>query len=357
LRKVFFSGVSFWEINMIYRKEFVMKKLLMFMALFLLVSLSIGGCSPKEEASVHLAVEFVDHAASAHIARSQGWFEAEGLNVSAFDNYMTGMALAAALTKGDVNAAYICLIPAICAYSNGNVPLKVVAGTHKYGYGLLVDPAKIKTVHDLENPGIRIGCPREGSPNDALLHKMIEKYNLDKDKILSNIRRMDPSVVLMALKMGQLDAGFCCEQFPTMGEELGFQELLTAQDLWPEMQGSVLVVTDDLINNHPEIVAKLVKVTERGIQYIHQHPEDAAIITAGELSIVGNKFLPVDITDKTNQLEIAPEAILKSLTTKMECTTDIDPKIVQETIDYLAKLGSIKSSFPAEDILDLRFLK
>ena len=41
----------------------------------------------------------------------------------------------------------------------------------------------------------------------------------------------------------------------------------------------------------------------------------------------------------------------------MICTTDIDPEMVQETIDYLAELGSIRSSFPAENILDLRFLK
>ncbi len=360
LRKVFFSNMPFWEIRKLMKKGIFMKKLLIVVVSLMLILPLFGGCSSSEKTSaypVHLAVEFVDHAASAHIARSQGWFEAEGLNVTAFDNYMTGMAMAAALSKGEINAAYICLTPAICAYANAAVPIKVVAGTHKYGYGLLVDPAKIKTVKDLENPGIRIGCPREGSPNDPLLHKMIEEYNLDEEKILSSVRRMSPSDVLMALNMGQLDAGFCCEQYPTMGEALGFKELLTAEDLWPEMQGSVLVVTEDLLNNHPEIVEKLVKITERGIQYILDHPEEAAEIVAGELSLVGREIMPIDIGDKTDQLEITPEAILMSLTTKMICTTDIDPSIVQENIDYLVKLGSIKSSFPAEDILDLRFLK
>ncbi len=219
--------------------------------------------------AIGMAVEFVDHAASAHIAKNKGWFKAEGLNLTAFDNYITGMALAAALTRGDINVAYVCLIPAIGAYANGKVPLKVVAGTHKYGYGLLVDPKKIKTISDLQKSDIRIGCPREGSPPDALLHKMIDKYRFDKSRMLKKIRRMPPPKVLLALKMGQLDAGFCCEQFPTMGEELGFKVLLTAQDLWPDMQGSVLVVREDLIRDHPEIVKKLVNVTERGIQYIH----------------------------------------------------------------------------------------
>ncbi len=335
-----------------------MKRLLVLLLLGLLVLIPISGCAPeKEEASVHMAVEFVDHAASAHIARSKGWFRDEGLNVTAFDNYITGMALATALGRGDINVAYICLIPAINAYANGKVPIKVVAGTHTYGYGLLVDPEKVKTVKDLEKPDVRIGCSREGSPLDCLLHKMIEKYQLDEDKILGKVQRMSPPKVLMALKMGQLDAGFCCEQFPTMGEELGFKELLMAQDLWPEMQGSVLIVTDDLIRDHPEIVRKLVRVTQLGIRYIHEHPEDAATIVAGELTVVGKEVLPLKIGKIAAELEITPEAILRSLTTKMECATAIDPKIVQEEIDYLAELGYIKSSFKAEDILDLSFLE
>jgi NitT/TauT family transport system substrate-binding protein len=334
-----------------------MKKTLVLLLIGLMAIIPTGGCADREEVSVHMAVEFVDHAASAHIARSQGWFEAEGLNITTFDNYITGMALATALGTGDINAAYICLIPAICAYANGKVPLKVVAGTHTYGYGLLVDSDKIKTVNDLEKPDIRLGCPREGSPPDALLHKMIDKYQLDKDKILNKVQRMPPPKVLMALKMGQLDAGFCCEQFPTMGEELGFKELLTAEDLWPEMQGSVLIVTDDLIRDHPEVVRKLIKVTQRATQYIHQHPEDAAAIVAGELTVAGKEVLPLEIGKIAAELVITPEAILRSLTTKMECTTDINPAVVQQEIDYLAKLGYIKSSFNAEDILDLTFLE
>ena len=309
----------------------------------------------REKKRISMAVEFVDHAASAHIAKSKGWFQANGLDVTAFDNYITGMALAAALTRGDINVAYVCLIPAISAYANGKVPIKVVAGTHKYGYGLLVNPNKVKTIKDLEKPDIRIGCPREGAPPDCLLHKMIEKYHLNESRMLKKIRRMPSPKVLFALKMGQLDAGFCCEQFPTMGEELGFKILLTAQDVWPDMQGSVLVVKEDLLRDHLEIVRNLVKITEQGIQYIHEHPVDAAIIAAGALTVAGKKVLPLKIGKIASGLEITPQVILRSLTTRMECTTDIDPGQVQKSIDYMAKLCYIKW-FKAGDILDLRFL-
>jgi len=325
-----------------------------------LVALSIitfsSGCAPKHEASVHMAIEFVDHAACAYIARNEGWFEAEGLKVAAYESYTSGMALTTALGRGDINAAYVCLIPAICAYANGKVPLKVVAGTHKYGYGLLVDANRVLSVHDLERQDIRLGCPRDGSPADAVMHKMIDRYQLDENMIVDRVQRMSPPELLLALKMGHLDAVFCPEQYPSMGKELGFKILLKAKDVWPQMQGSVLIVTDELIKEHPEIVEKLVKVTEKGTRYIHEHPQDAAAIVAGELAVAETEILPLDIGNTAADLEITPAAILESLTTEMECTTSLDTAMVQEEIDYLAKLGYI-TSFNAEDILDLTFLE
>ncbi len=44
---------------------------------------------------------------------------------------MTGMALASAMARGDIEVAYICLVPAINVYANAEVPLKIVAGTLK----------------------------------------------------------------------------------------------------------------------------------------------------------------------------------------------------------------------------------
>lgn len=79
-----------------------MRRIFIFCLLGLLISISIGGCgAKKEEKSIRLAVEFVDHAACAYIAENQGWFESEGLKIKAFDNYITGMALASALSRAN----------------------------------------------------------------------------------------------------------------------------------------------------------------------------------------------------------------------------------------------------------------
>ena len=312
-----------------------------------------------------MAVEFMDHAACAYISQEKGWFEEEGLNLTAYESYVTGMALASALAREKsfnlacspssptIEVAYICLVPAINVYANGGVPIKIVAGTHKYGYGLVVDPAKIATVKDLEKPGIRLGCVREGGAVDVLMHKTIDNYNLDEDKILNNTRRMSPPKLVLAIKTGQLDAAFLPEQWATMTEELGFTMLLTSQDIWPDMQGSVLVVKQKLIDNHPEVVQKLVAVSQRATDWINEHPDEAAGVVARQLQAAGGDTEDAGVAA---QLEITPGVMLRSME-RLEYTTEINPEIVQSTIDYIAGLGYIKNSFNAKDILDLRFIK
>lgn len=322
----------------------------------LLLFIPIGGCAEKEEAPIGMAVEFNDHAASAYIAQDKGWFEEEGLELTAYESYVTGMALASALARGDIEVAYICLVPAINAYANAKIPIKIVAGTHKYGYGLVVDPDKVKTVHDLEKPGIRIGCVREGGAVDVLLNKTIDKYHLDEGKILDNIQRMNPPKQVVSIETGQLDAAFLPEHWATMAVEFGFDMLVQSQDVWPGMQGSVLVVREDRVNNHPEFVAKLVKVTQKATDWINKHPDEAAEVMVRQLQASGGKIFPAEAAELAAKLEISPGVLLRSMG-RLEYTTDIDPKLVQETIDYLVELGYIKESFSAEDILDLRYLQ
>jgi NitT/TauT family transport system substrate-binding protein len=295
-----------------------------------------------------MAVEFMDHAACAYISQDKGWFEEAGLNLTTYESYVTGMELAASLARDEIQVAYICLVPAVNVYANGGISIKIVAGTHNYGYGLVADPGKIKTVADLDYPGIRLGCVREGGAVDMLMQKTIDSYNLDEAKILGNTQRMSPPQLVLAVKTGQLDAAFLPEQWATMTEELGFTMLLTSQEIWPDMPGSMLVVKQNLIDTHPEIVRKLVNVSQRATAWINEHPEEAAEIVARQMQASSGN------TDTTG-LEITPEVMLQSMQ-RLEYTTEISPPAVQDVIDYIASLGYIKSSFSAADILDLSFI-
>ena len=315
-----------------------------------------SSCAGKESVPIGMAVEFMDHAASAYVSQYQGWFEEEGLNIDSYENYVTGMALASALGRGDIQAAYICLVPAINAYANAKVPIKIVAGTHKYGYGLVVDSNKVKSVQDLEKDGMRIGCVTEGGAVDVLLHKTIDKYNLHEDKVLNNIQRMNPPKQLLALQMGRLDAAFLPEQWATMAENFNYHMLLMSQEVWPKMQGSVLVVKTELLEDYPEIVRKLVKVTKKATDWINQNPEKAAEIVAHQLSLDGEYTLPAQIKDiDMSMVEFSTDTLLKSMH-RLDYNMDIDSATVQDTINFVAELGYIRDVFKVDEILDLRFL-
>jgi len=334
-----------------------MKKVfILLLILGLLVFASFSECAPLKSVPLGMAVEFTDHAACAYISQDKGWFEEEGLILTTYESYETGMALAAALARGDIQVAYMCLIPAINVYANAKVPIKIVAGTHKYGYGLVINPDKVKIIQDLEKSDIRIGCVREGGAVDVLLNKIVDKYNLKEEKIISNIRRMSPPKQILAIQSGQLDAAFLPEQWSTMAEEFGFRMLLMSQEVWPEMQGSVLVIKEELIKDHPEVVEKLVKISQKANDWINQHPQEAAEVVARQLQKAGGSLFPVEDADLVSKIEITAEVLLRSMN-RLEYTTDIDPVIVQEAIDYVAQLGYIKSSFKAEDILDLSFIE
>lgn len=332
-----------------------MKKLfIVFILLGILIFTSFGECTPEKEISLGMAVEFNDHAACAYISLDKGWFKEDGLDISSYESYATGMALASALARGDIQVAYMCLVPAINVFANAKVPIRIVTGTHKYGYGLVVNPEKIKNLKDLEEPGIHLGCVQEGGAVDVLLHKMMDKYNLNDKKIINNIQRMNPAKQILAIQTKQLEAAFLPEHWATLAIELGFNMLLTSQELWPEMQGSVLVIKEELIRDYPEIVEKLITISQKATGWINQYPRESAEILVRQLQVNGGDLLPKDIV-YNNQIKLSSDLLFSSMN-RLKYTTEINPSIVQETIDYIAQLGYIKRSFRAEDILDLSFI-
>ena len=320
--------------------------IVVFILLFLFPTFSYSG--------VKVAVEFNTHASSFYVAKRIGLLEKNHVQVSSYDSYVTGMALAASLRKG-IDAAYMCLIPAILAYANGGIKIKVVCGTHLYGYGLVVNPRVISSLKDLERKGVKIGCPREGSPNDCLLHRLVEKRGLDEKRVFSNVVRMPPPTAFMALKTGRIHAAFLPEPFPSLAAHEGFRKLVDARELWVGMQGSVLVVKDGLIKKSPLQVEGLVKSTVEAISWIKRNIHEASKIVSDFLSVEGGRVFPMFFRKEV--FSIPPSVVETSLTEGMVCTAFVDPEKVQEEIDYLYHLGYIKKPFDGRKMLFLKWCR
>ena len=278
--------------------------------------------------NIGMAVEFNDHAAAAWVALEKKWFRDVGLNVTSLATFRTGLQLAAAITRGDIDVAWACLGPIIMAYARG-VPLKIVCMAHLHGYALVAKP-EYESVEDLN--GKVIACPGPGSPCWLLLRMVMEKYNIE-----AVVRKMSPHTALNALLSGQIDAAALPEHYVTLAKLKGMRVLVRSQSIWPTMPGSVLVVKEEFLKRNPKAVKKLVEVTVRALNYINKHFEDSARIVA-------------------KKLNIPYEAALESMR-YLDYTYEIDLNEVQKYINLLVKYGAIDKPFNASDIVDTRFLK
>ena len=306
-----------------------------------------AGCNRTSEKPISIAVEFNNHAASAYVAHDKGWFEEEGLGLlPVFQVYDSGAAIAASLARGDIQIGYMGLTGAIMTHARG-VPIKVITGVHKYGYGLVINP-ELKGIEELQNK--TIGSLREGTVTDLLLNLMVDQYHLKN----ITIRRMGPAEEVIALVSGELDAALIPEQHATIAESRGFPMLIKSQDLWHGMQGDVLVVSAKLIRDNPDLVARLTEITQRATTWVNEHPDETAEIMAEQLQIAGKTLLSIEKTQTSMNFEVTPEIISRSMD-RVEYSTDINPAVVQQTIDYMVKLGYIKGGIKAADILDLRY--
>jgi len=164
----------------------ILQSPLAILILFVAVSLVLGAFlyaslrSERRSYSVSMAVELNDHSATAWVALRKGWFEEEGLNVTDLTTFQSGLEVATAMARGDVQVAWVCLGPALMMNSSG-VPIKILAMTHLNGYAIVARP-EITNVSQLSGKPVATSGP--GTPTWLLLHMVIEKYNLSGVRVM-----------------------------------------------------------------------------------------------------------------------------------------------------------------------------
>lgn len=316
--------------------------------IILLLPFLFSEAFPDDQLSI--AVEFNSHAAAFYIAMEKGLFERENLKIASFESYLTGVALASSIKKGSIDGAYMCVHPAIAVYANGGVNLKIVSGTHLFGYGLAVNPKRIGSIKDLERKGIRIGCVAPGSGTDLVLRKTIDFYQLNEDSVLSSVIRTNPPNMILALRSGSIDAAFLPEHFLTMAEKEGFKVLLTARELWPGFQGSVIVIKDEVLKSKPEAVRKLVLASKKATDFLNANPYEASMVLSRYLSLETSKVGLSETIDPKAKLNVDPNDLLRSMS-RMRYQVEIEEKSIQDIIDFMAEKGYIRERFPAQRIL------
>lgn len=317
---------------------------------WLVVIVSMMIASEGEKKDLNFAVEYTSHATSFYYAEAKGMFKQNNINAKNVKVYVSGVGVATAFVKEHFDVAYMCLVPAITTYANGGVPIKIIAGTHKDGYGIVVNSSKIKTIQDLGKEGVKIGVGPRGTVTSFIQEVLIEKANFDKAKVRTNFVTMNASKQIMALKAGLVDAIIVPEHFATLAANLeGMELLIKSKKLWKDLQGSVIVVSENMLKTDPKTVAKIKSINKQAIDAINTDNQEAAVIVAKNLSIYQDR-IRTQTKSPSIDLTVTPQ-IAKGSIENLVLTDEISEKSVQEVINKMVQYGFIKKSFAAKEIL------
>ncbi len=181
------------------------------------------------------------------------------------------------LKSGQLKATFL-IAPLAMKLREQGVKIKIVYLGHRDGSTVMVrkeNPAK--SLRDLR--GKKFAIPNRASNQNLVVHKLMEDQSMKPDEI--RFIEMAPPDMPSALAAKAIDAYFVGEPFAAKAElDNTGRVLYHAKDIWPHFISCVLVVTEDLIAQHPEVVRDLVRGTAESGEWAESHRLEAAKLAA-----------------------------------------------------------------------------
>ncbi|MBV8756078.1 MAG: ABC transporter substrate-binding protein [Deltaproteobacteria bacterium] len=243
-----------------------------------------------------------------------------------------------ALKARKIDATFI-LAPLAMVLREQGVPIHIVYLGHRDGSTVIVPKnSTARSLRDLK--GKTFARPSRFSNQYLVITKLMEDEGMQPDDI--NFVDMPPPDMPSALAAGAIDAYFVGEPFAAKAELDGTGRVLYyAKDIWPHFVSCVLVVRDELIAEHPEIVRDLVRGIAESGEWAERNRLAAAKVAAPYYR-QDQKLLEFVLTqppDRVSYRQLTP--------------TDEDMEAIEH---YAIKAGILKHEIPLGDLIDRRFI-
>ncbi len=223
-----------------------------------------------------------DHMCCAIIGEKAGIYDAMGLNV----NLTKSAETVNALISGAMDVGYIFFSKNLMAEDS---PVFQAGANHLGGSRyLVVDPDKISDPSDLQGKTIAMDAEPE---INAEWRKWAEEYDISYKAEDYDIVTMGQSDAMFALKAKQIDAFTCCDPYASQSEYEGFGKILFTS--WGANLEEGELLSDDnagtccsyamsveFRENHPELARRLIYAHALAVQYLYEHPYNAAMMFA-----------------------------------------------------------------------------
>lgn len=251
---------------------------------------------------------------TAFILMGSDSLEKAGLGVS-WTLFPTGPDIVNALSRNEIDLAYIGLPPAMIGISRG-LDIKCIAGGHIEGT-VLVAGSQYRSAEEAgsEREALRqfaggtIGCPSKGCIHDIVLRDLLERHGLDVD--VRNYSWAD--FALAALQDGEIDAAIGTPALAVGARRYAGGKIILPPDrLWPWNPSYGIVATGELLENRPELIEAFLQAHEGASELIRHHPEVAAKIVSGVTGIVDEAYVLECYKVSPNYCAALPQEYLDS---------------------------------------------
>ncbi|MDY7032879.1 MAG: ABC transporter substrate-binding protein [Thermodesulfobacteriota bacterium] len=309
------------------------------MAVF--ISLNILSCSSKKDDEIRVRIGYLQtdlHQLAVFVALEKGLFLKEDVNIEIGGIFKAGPEEMSAFAAGSLDVGYVGEAPATTAVANGITDVKVLAQVNKEGSALLVGKnSPIKSIEDLR--GKTIAIPGFSTVQDFLVRKALVRHGMGFNEV--KIIVIKPPEMMWALESGDIDAFIAWEPHvaKTITKGIG-RILLTSHDIWEHHPCCVLVADNGFLEEHPEVIRKIVQVHIKATDFINAYPDEAVKI--------GIRYTGMDENAVRQAMKNIEFDYLPSREGEMEY------------VDFLNSLGYIKIVDPkafTDTFIDSSFLK
>ncbi|NLO78411.1 MAG: ABC transporter substrate-binding protein [Methanomicrobiales archaeon] len=309
--------------------------------------LLVAGCTDDKPASEKDTIVFgyqpSTHQISYMVAMDKGWWKQDlapfGITKIEDHKFPTGAPEMQAMLSGDIDVAYVGAAPVISALATGGLDgAKIVAAVQVNGSDLV-----IRNEHPYNSPqdlkGLKIATFPPGTIQDTILRDWLQSNGVNPHKDV-DIRPMGPGDATVAISEKAVDAVFLPHPAPStiVAEGHGYIAVHSGE-MAPNHACCVLVVSGDLIRNHPDMVVQIIKTHIKGSEFSTANIDEAS-----------------QIYYNMNKVEIA---VIKDSFATWDGRLITDPSIIiPSVVSYTkiqADLGYIPRPMTADEIFDVSF--
>lgn len=211
------------------------------------------------------------------VAMEKGFFKEAGAPVTGAIGGGGGGSVVRNLLANDLPFGEIGSSAAMDAQREG-LPLVIVAGTARSfdNVWVALPNSPVKAIKDL--PGHSVAFTSPQSITEAFLLMVLNRNNIDPASV-KRVAAGGYAQGLTLVDIGAVDAASMAEPLKT-AKRGKYHEVFNAEDALPPILSVVAVTTHDFAAKNPDKIRAILAARRRGVEYIYEHPDEAARIMA-----------------------------------------------------------------------------